>query len=274
MSHVDLHLHLLPGVDDGARTLDESLAHARKLTAQGIRDVTATPHVGHPWLGADVAELPGHLAGLRAALAAEGIPLAVHPGGEIFARAVPGLSDAELDAVAHGPAGARWVLIEIPFEGIDEPFTAALGELRARGYGALIAHPERAEGFLGDGLARLRPELAAGALLQVNADSLLGLQGAEARAGAERLVRDGLAHVLGSDGHPGTRDQTVVDGAAAARAAGAGAPETRRLTQGNPRFLLTHGMPAVAAPDAGPAHRRTHAREIERVVEARRRALA
>jgi protein-tyrosine phosphatase len=272
MSHVDLHVHLLPGVDDGARTMDESLAHARKLMAEGIREVTATPHVRAPLVPVDLDIVPERLAELRAALAQEGIPLSVHAGGEIHASGVAGLTEAELDALAHGPAGARWVLLEMPFDGIDERFLATLGELRGRGYGSLIAHPERAAGFLAGGLDRLRPELVAGALLQVNADSLLGAQGEEARRGAEHLVRSGLACVLGSDGHPGTRDQTVVDGARAAWAAGASAVQCWRLTQANPRFLLVHGIPAVTpAPVASPFDTR---RRVARVLEVRRRAHA
>jgi protein-tyrosine phosphatase len=269
MSHVDLHLHLLPGVDDGARTLDDSLAHARRLVAHGVREATVTPHIGHPWFPVDPGALPELLDELKAALVAERIPLILHPGGEVYCRAVSGLSDADLAAVAHGPTIARWVLLEVPFPGIDAAFVDAIGELRDRGFGVLVGHPERAEGFLSDGLARLRPALAAGALLQVNADSLMGLQGPEPQRGAEHLVRSGLAYVLASDGHPGTREQTLADGAEAARRAGASAVQAWRLTEANPRFLLVHGIPPT--PPAPPAYRPGTRREVTRVLEERRR---
>ncbi len=87
--------------------------------------------------------------------------------------------------------------------------------------------------------------LEAGALLQVNVCSLLGRQGPEAHAGATRLVREGVAYVLASDGHGGNRAHTLAAGTAAARAAGASAEFSRRLTGANPRFLVEHGIPAL-----------------------------
>ena len=114
----------------------------------------------------------------------------------------------------------------------------------------MIAHPERAAGFLGGGHEMLQEEIAAGALLQVNVCSLLGRQGPEAHAGAVKLVREGLAYVLASDGHGGDRAHTLAAGVAAARAAGASELHSRRLTEANPRFLLHHGIPAQPAPSA------------------------
>src|SRR3954451_24129975 len=111
MSHVDLHLHLLPGVDDGARSLDESLTHARRLVAHGVREATVTPHVGPPWFDVDPGELPERLTELEAALTAERIPLILLPGAEVYCLAVSGLSDADLAAVAHGDAVDLWVLL-------------------------------------------------------------------------------------------------------------------------------------------------------------------
>jgi protein-tyrosine phosphatase len=80
--------------------------------------------------------------------------------------------------------------------------------------------------------------------------SLLGRQGPQAHAGAVKLVRDGLAYVLASDGHGGNRAHTLAAGAPAARAAGASALRSRQLTEANPRFLLQHGIPAQPIPSA------------------------
>ncbi len=243
MSHVDLHLHLLPGVDDGPPDQPASLAHAERLALSGVHEATVTPHVGHPWFPLEVATIPERTRELQAAIDAAGIDLRLHPGGEIHPEGATGLSAIELDVIAHGPPGARWVLLEVPFAGIGEPFLAACAHVRERGFGLLIAHPERAEGFLPGGHELLRHELAAGALLQVNVCSLLGRQGPEARAGAVKLVRGGHAYVLASDGHGGNRAHTLAAGPPAARAAGAPAQRSRRLTEDNPRFLLQHGIP-------------------------------
>jgi protein-tyrosine phosphatase len=241
MAHIDLHLHLLPGVDDGAPDEATALAHAARMVADGVREATVTPHVGAPGIPLDPLTIAERTASLQAALDREGLDLRLHPGGEIFPRAQ--LTRAELDAIAHGPPGARWVLAEVPFDGVDEGFFTSLDAIRGRGFNILIAHPERAAGVLDGGLERLVAELKRGAAFQVNACSLLGRHGAEAQAAAQRLVRERLAHVLASDGHPGTREHTLAAGTAPAIAAGASPVQARRLTYANPRVLLRDGLP-------------------------------
>jgi protein-tyrosine phosphatase len=274
MPYADLHLHLLPGVDDGAPDLPTALAHARRMTAEGVAEATVTPHVGHPWFPVDVATIAERTAALQSALDAGRIPLRLHAGGEVHARHAPAVTPAELDVISHGPRGSRWVLVEVPFEGIDNAFVGACRRLRALGYGVLVAHPERAAGCLAGGLDRLSEEIAAGALLQVNVCSLLGNNGSEAQEAGERLVRGGLAFVLASDGHPGTREHTLRVGFDLALAAGASSTQAWRLTQANPRFLLEHGVPRgpVPMPRAPrPAAGRPLARDVARVLEAGRR---
>jgi protein-tyrosine phosphatase len=266
MAHIDLHLHLLPGVDDGAPDEAAALEHAARMVADGVREATVTPHVGAPEIPLDPLTIPERTAALQAALDREGIALRLHAGGEIF----PGteLTRAELDAIAHGPPGARWVLAEVPFAGVDEGFFAGLDAIRAHGFSILIAHPERAAGVLDGGLELLVAELERGAAFQVNVCSLLGRQGAEAEAAARLLVRERLAHVLASDGHPGTREHTLAAGTAPAIAAGAPAVQARRLTYANPRLLLRDGLPG----GTHPRERRLHG-SLERARQARRRLV-
>ena len=242
MSLVDLHLHLLPGVDDGARDLAESLTFARRMVREGVTEATVTPHVGSGFRY-DPLTIPERVAALQRALDDDGIPLRIHPGGEIHPRGADGLSDAVLRTIAHGPKGARWVLIEVPFAGIEQEFVRSCRLLRRRGYGLLIAHPERAAGLLSGGLELLGPEIEAGALLQVNICSLLGNHGPEVQHAARQLVRRGLAFVLGSDAHPGTREHTIALGLALAGEAGLSSVAAERLTAANPRFLLEQGIP-------------------------------
>ena len=161
MGFTDLHCHLLPGVDDGPSTMEESLDYAMTAVASGTERIVATPHVER----VDVQELPDRVHELRAALALERIPLTVEVGGELKPRSVSRLSDDELDVIAHGPPGRRWLLYEVPFRGIDDAFVDGARELRARGYGLVCAHPERSQGLLEGGLAALEPVLAAGAVV-------------------------------------------------------------------------------------------------------------
>jgi protein-tyrosine phosphatase len=242
VSRVDLHLHLLPGVDDGAPDEATAVAHAARMAAAGVHVATVTPHVGSPFFDVDLASIPDRCAALQQTLDREGIALRLRPGGEIHPAAAADLSAPELDTVAHGPRGARWVLAEVPFGGVDAAFVDGLAAIAGRGFGVVIAHPERAVGLLDGGLALLRPALVAGAVLQVNACSLMGRQGPEALDAARRLVRARLVYLLASDGHPGNRDHMLTDGEPAA-APVASPAQIVQLTQSNPRFLLEHGLP-------------------------------
>ena len=113
LGFVDLHVHLLPGVDDGPPDLDATLELAGLEVADGVDTATATPHVA----SVDVAEIPARVAEVNVALRKAGIPLTVEGGGELSARGVGRLSPAELEGIAHGPAGARWILLEAPLDG-------------------------------------------------------------------------------------------------------------------------------------------------------------
>ena len=248
MSYVDLHLHLLPSVDDGAHDEAASLVHARRLAAEGVRDVTVTPHINGYW-PLEIATIPQRVAELASLLDEHAIGVRIRPGGELDARHAHQVTDAELELIAQGPPVSRWLLIEAPFRGLDDEFAADCEALVRRGFGAVIAHPERAAGA-GEpaGVETLRGLLAGGAVAQVNVCSLLGNNGLAVQEAAVGLLRDGLAYVIASDGHPGTRDHTLALGFVLAQRAGASSVQAWRLTQANPRFLLTHGIPRTPSP--------------------------
>lgn len=242
MSYVDLHCHLLPGLDDGAASLDDTLRHARRLHAEGVRDVACTPHIKRAHFPDLVlGELAERRAQAQRAVAGDGLGVRLHGGGELGHEDALALAPTQLELVAQGPAGARWLLLECPFEGIDDAFVTAAGRLASLGFGALLAHPERAA----DGHERLWPVLEAGALLQVNVCSLLGNHGLDVQELATDFVRRGLAYCLASDGHPGTREHTLQLGFHLLLAAGASSAQAYRLTQSNPRFLLQQGVPSL-----------------------------
>jgi protein-tyrosine phosphatase len=198
MHGADIHFHLLPGVDDGPADMHDTLALARAGVEDGTRTVVATPHVRTDFV-TDVLTLGMLVDEVQRAIDAAGIPLAVRCGGELGHDMVGRLGQEELDSIAVGPQGARWLLVETPFEPLGEDFHAATAELRARGYGVVLAHPERsADAALFD-CAGVRRELMAGSLVQVNALSLSGGHGAEAEVASRRLVREGMVALVGSD---------------------------------------------------------------------------
>ena len=149
-SRAELHFHLLPGVDDGPHDMAEAVTLARMAVADGTGVVCATSHVRDLMARGALAEVPARVAAVRAALARAEVPLEVLPGGELAHDDLPLLGDRELEAIAQGPPGRRWVLLEAPLFGGDvDGFLAATAEVRARGLGTLIAHPERCLPLIG-----------------------------------------------------------------------------------------------------------------------------
>jgi protein-tyrosine phosphatase len=237
MERVELHFHLLPGVDDGPADMAAALDLAREAVADGTRLLTCTPHAHM----IDVAELPDRVRELRSALAAARIDLEIRAGAELGWEHVAFYDDRMLEAVAQGPRGARWVLLEAPLPGTGEleDFESAADELRDRGYGLLVGHPERSPAMRAPGAVdRLR---AAGDRIQLNASSVVGYHGDGPRATALELARSGRVHVLASDAH-----QPVVRGPALGAAVEVlrehGIADAERLASSAPRGLLERGI--------------------------------
>jgi protein-tyrosine phosphatase len=241
MAYVDLHCHLLPGIDDGAATMAATIAHARRLEAAGVADIACTPHIKRiDFPRVDLTRLAAAREQAAQAIACAGIGIRLHAGGELAHEDALVLEPGELELIAQGPADARWLLLECPFEGIEDDFTAAAERLWELGYDLLLAHPERSAPVAG-GDRRLLALVDRGALLQVNATSLLGRHGSAARAVAERLLGDGMVWCLASDAHPGMRDDTLDRGFEALVRRGASERLAALLTRDNPRLLLEQG---------------------------------
>jgi len=250
MAYVDLHFHLLPGVDDGPNDMAASLDLARHAVADGSGTIVATPHVRSDLGITDAVELHARVLELRSALAAAGILIDVRCGAEVGHEMVERLRQSELDLIAQGPPGRRWVLVETPFHGIGEDFHAATAELRDRGYGVLIAHPERSADASLDGAAGLRRELAAGSLAQVNAQSLTGDHGDEACNAAWGLIADRLITVVASDAHGPTRPPSLTRARRTLLEVGVSPAGAEALVGSGPHRLLATGIapaPALAA---------------------------
>ncbi|HEU4976999.1 MAG TPA: CpsB/CapC family capsule biosynthesis tyrosine phosphatase [Baekduia sp.] len=243
---IDLHCHLLPGVDDGALDDADSIAMARVAHHDGIAAICATPHIRHDH-DVRIGELPGRVAALQAALDRHGVPVRVRPGGEVAETIVDRLSDDELRAVALG-GGGRWVLLE-PRPG---PLSASLVHtthaLAARGFRALVAHPERHLGA--DLFSCLAAAVEAGALVQGTAAQV---EHGPAATGMAELARRGLLHVVASDAHSSHGGRPVrLSGAARALAEiPAVAPHVRWMVDVAPAAIVAGRD--VAAPYAATA---------------------
>jgi protein-tyrosine phosphatase len=250
MAYVDLHFHLLPGVDDGPSDMAASLDLARHALADGTGTIVATPHMRDDLGITDAVELHTRVLQLRSALAAAGIGIDVRCGAELGHELVGRMRQGELDLVAQGPPGRRWVLVETPFHGIGEDFHAATAELRDRGYGVLVAHPERSADASLDGSAGLYRELAAGSLAQVNAQSLTGDHGEDASTAAWELIAARQIAIVASDAHGPTRPPSLSRARRTLLEVGVSASDAESLIGSGPHRLLATGIapaPALAA---------------------------
>jgi protein-tyrosine phosphatase len=253
---IDLHLHLLPGVDDGPQTLAESVELARASSADGVRVAAATPHVrdDYPTTADDMERL---VRELRSALTAAQVPLDVRPGGEIALERLPDLTLDELRRFGLGGT-QRYVLLEFPYYGWPLGLATQVSVLATRGFVAVLAHPERNPDVRAEP-ERLRPIVEQGALVQLTAASVDGRLGARTRATAFELLDRSLAHLLASDAHG-----PVIRGAGLSSAVSAlGDPELGRwLTTDVPAAMLAgRPLPERVRP---PAPRRRRLRRLRR----------
>ena len=242
---IDLHCHLLHGLDDGPSDLSESLAMARVAVEEGIETIVATPHIreDHPFPLELVAE---RLEELGAALANEAIPLRVLAGGEVAISKAGGLDDATLRAVCLG--NGPYLLVETPYTEATDLLEQTLFDLQVRGFKPLLAHPERGPSFLSDP-DRLRALVERGVLCSLTADSLAGRFGETIRKLAVRLVREGLAHDVASDAHDSRRRRPALRHGLVHLAA-----QADWLTRAAPAAMLAGAeLPEPPEPPAGAA---------------------
>jgi protein-tyrosine phosphatase len=206
---IDIHSHILPGVDDGPTGVDDAVAMARLAAEDGIRTVACTPHRGYGY-DTTPGEVAAGIAALQPVLDAEGIDVRLVSGLEIAIDRAVRMDDDELYAATFGGTG-RWLLIEMPFQGWPLDLPALLTGLEVRGHGAVLAHPERAESVQANP-DRISDLVGRGALVQITAGSLTGENGARAERAAHQLLRARLVHIIASDMHhpvrrpPGIRD--------------------------------------------------------------------
>jgi protein-tyrosine phosphatase len=199
---IDLHCHVLPGVDDGVRTLAEAVELARAAEADGVTAIAATPHVRDDY-PTSAETMDAKVAEVNDAVRAAGIGVEILRGGEVALDFLPELGDS---VSRFGLGGnPNLLLLEFPYYGWPLNFADVVRGLRARGVVPLIAHPERNTDAR-ESPERLRELADGGAYFQITAASLDGRIGRTTQAAALRLVELGFAHVIASDAHhPGIR---------------------------------------------------------------------
>lgn len=232
---IDIHCHLLPGMDDGPASMDESLAMARLALADGIRGAICTPH-WHPmfWPNERIAVAEA-VESLRQRLQAEAIVFDVWPGSELSLDAdlEVGIADGRLGTLN----GGSWVLLELPGAypppGIDE----FLLNLLRSGRRIVLAHPERYS-FVQRDPARLYAWVEMGLTVQITAASLLGRLGPKIANLCRILLEHRLVHFVASDGHGVDNRRPLLRDARTLAEEIVGNADAVRLTEMHPLMVI------------------------------------
>ena len=196
---IDLHCHILPGLDDGSSSEEESLAMARLALQDGIHTIVATPHALDGIYDVDPAAILRGVASFQELLATRGLALKVCVGADVH------LSPGIADKIKTGVVGTinntgKYFLLELPPQTIPPGVREEIFALKMQGITPIITHPERHPAILRE-LNLLHDFIAMGALSQITAMSLTGEFGEEVQWCSQELLKHRLVHVIASDAH-------------------------------------------------------------------------
>jgi protein-tyrosine phosphatase len=252
---VDIHTHVLPGIDDGPGDLFGALEMARAAARVGTTTMVATPHLRSDFPAVQVEELAGRCQSLREELKRAGIEIRLESGAEASLLWALEASDAVLELATYQQRGSD-LLVEAPTGGVVGLDTL-LFELRRKGIRVTLAHPERSMEFQRD-YVQIAKLVRQGVLIQVNADSLVNEgRRSPVRRLAEALCREGLAHALASDGHRAAQWRPVGTLADAVEGLSGlvGASRVEWMTEAVPASIVEGtelpAAPAIAQPGRG-----------------------
>jgi len=196
---VDLHSHILPGVDDGAQTVEDAVYMARSAVAEGISYMLCTPHYNNGHYMNKKTDIIRDVASLQTVFNQLEIPLTLFEGQEV--RISEDLSRRiVLDEILFADLSDTYIMIELPFTSIPEYTYAVLSDLCSKGYRPIIVHPERNSIFM-ENPKRLEPFIEMGCLSQITNGSYIGQFGKKAQKASEIMIKHNYAQILSSDAH-------------------------------------------------------------------------
>jgi protein-tyrosine phosphatase len=259
---IDLHNHLLPGIDDGAKEVEETVEFLRILARDGVTHVTATPHMkpGVYDNGRDDILRSVELVRRAAASDPEAARVTLLPGAEVYytADVTDRARRGELMSVADG---GKYVLLELPYQQVPMRVEETIFQLRLAGLTPIMAHPERVAYYLED-FNRVEASVRLGALTQVTGSSITGLFGSKARDFAHRMIDHNLAHIVATDSHDVRHRPPILSAARDVVVRLAGAEAARNMVEDLPRAVLEGRQAEPPEPTARPKPRGTLIRRL------------
>lgn len=242
---LDLHCHILPGIDDGATDLQMALQMARASAADGVTTIACTPHIFPGMYENTAAGIRTAMAALQAELDAEGIPIRLVEGADVHLdpALVEGLRSDRIPTIA----GSRYLLLEPPHHVAPPNFESAIFELMTAGYVPVITHPERLTWVENhyDVFLRISER---GAWMQITAGALTGRFGPRPKYWGERFLSEGHAMLLATDAHHPTRRPPLLAEAREAAARLVGAEEATHLVLTRPQGIVDNLPPHELPP--------------------------
>lgn len=239
---IDIHCHMLPGIDDGAPDLDTALRMAEMAVADGITMTLCTPHIYPGVFDNTVPVIQSALESFQRELDTLGIPLDLGYGADI--QVGPDLADGLKSGELPTLHGGCYFLFEPPHHSRLPRLADIAHEALLHGFVPVITHPERLS-YIDEDYDLFVQAARAGAWIQLTGGSLLGKFGSRAQHAAERFLRDGITHVLASDGHNLQGREPVLSEARDAAAAIVGEREAIRLVKARPLVIVRNAEPDV-----------------------------
>ena len=252
---IDLHTHILPGVDDGVQTEDEAVEFARVAVEDGTRVMVATPHCKEgSWVN-ERAEILERVERLRSRLAREQVPLELLPGAEV--HLCPDLAERIQDGRATTLAdNGKTLLLELSLSQVAVDLENLVFRLKLAGVETLFAHPERIR-FFQDDFSRFEAVVRLGAWAQLTTGSVLGQFGSVAQEFSTEALRKGMIHVLASDSHNLRGRRPVLGEAVQATVPLIGEARARSMCNEAPRALIEGKAPEMPPVDTATVRRKS-----------------
>jgi protein-tyrosine phosphatase len=242
---IDLHSHILPGIDDGSRSLEMSLEMARIAVADGIRIMACTPHIYPGLYLNETAGIKIARDALQLELDRAGIPLQLTIGADV--HLVPGLLDSLRAGTVPCLHDTRYLLLEPSHHVAPPRFAESVFQLVGAGYVPIITHPERLS-WIEDHFRTFVELTRQGAWMQVTAGAVTGDFGSRPKYWGERFLGEGLTHILATDAHASQRRAPIMSEARAVAERLLGREEAQQLVEGRQIALMNNLLPSQVQP--------------------------